>query len=134
MVGAWNLKGRESGLDGEIRGRLTFEWMEGGFFLVQHVDINYIGRKIRGVEYIGYDAARGQLRSHVFSNAGPGPFNGMAIEYVWEISDDGLTIWGGAVGSPARFRGRFNRDHDVLWGRWEWPDGGYEATLARVAG
>src|SRR5215218_2875581 len=41
MVGAWELKGRESGPDGEIHGRPTFEWMEGGFYLVQHVDIGY---------------------------------------------------------------------------------------------
>src|SRR5215213_6109367 len=55
MVDAWELKGRESGPDGEIHGRPTFEWMEGGFYLVQHVDIDYIGRRIVGTEYIGYD-------------------------------------------------------------------------------
>jgi hypothetical protein len=35
MVGTWELKGRESGSDGEIGGQPTFEWMEVGFYLVQ---------------------------------------------------------------------------------------------------
>ena len=48
MAGTWNLKGRESGPDGEIHGQVTFEWMEGGFFLVQRVDIDHIGQKIKG--------------------------------------------------------------------------------------
>jgi hypothetical protein len=47
MVGTWDLKGRESGPDGEIQGQVTFEWMEGGFYLVQHVDMDYVGHKIR---------------------------------------------------------------------------------------
>jgi len=55
----WDLKGRESGAEGEIHGRVTFEWMEGGFYLVQRVDIDHIGQKITGVEYVGYDEATG---------------------------------------------------------------------------
>ena len=74
MVGARELKGRESGPDGEIHGRPTFEWMEGGFYFVQHVDIDYIGRRIVGTEYIGYDEENDNLRSYFFSSEGPGPF------------------------------------------------------------
>jgi hypothetical protein len=73
MVGAWDLEGREAGSDGDINGRLSFAWMEGGFYLVQHVDVDYAGRKVNGVEYIGYDDASGSLRSYFFSNEGPGP-------------------------------------------------------------
>ena len=82
MVGAWELKGLESGPDGEIHGRPTFEWMEGGFYLVQHVDIDYIGRRIVGTEYIGYDEENHNLRSYFFSNEGPEPFGRVALEYV----------------------------------------------------
>ena len=63
MVGTWDLKGRESGPDGEIHGQVTFEWMEGGFFLVQRVDIDYAGRKITGTESIGYDETRSLTRT-----------------------------------------------------------------------
>ena len=133
MVGTWHLKGREFGTNAEIQGQLAFEWLDGGFYLVQHVDVDYAGRKTTGVEYIGYDAANENLRSYFFSNEGPGPFGGVAIEYVWEIGEDGVTIWGGEVGSPANFKGKFSEDRNTISGRWEWPGGGYDATLTRAA-
>ncbi len=132
MVGTWDLKGRESGTDGEIHGQVSFEWMEGGFYLVQRVDIDFVGRKITGTEYIGYDESGEALKSYFFSNTGPGPFGGVALEYVWDVGDDTLTIWGGFVGSPANFKGKFSDDHNAITGRWEWPGGGYEATMTRV--
>ncbi len=105
MVGTWELKGRESGPDGEIYGRPTFEWMEGCFYLVQHVDIDYIGRRIVGTEYIGYDEENDNLRSYFFSNEGPGPFGRVALEYVWEVGDDTFTIWGGGGGLSGELQG-----------------------------
>jgi Protein of unknown function (DUF1579) len=132
MVGTWNLKGRESGPDGEIHGQVTFEWLEGGFYLVQCVDVDHIGQKITGVEYIGYDESNEALKSYFFSNHGPGPFGGVALEYVWEVGEDTLTIWGGFAGSPADFKGKFSDDRDTITGCWEWPGGGYEATMTRT--
>jgi hypothetical protein len=131
MVGSWELRGRDFGTGGEIRGELALDWLQGGYYLVQHVDIDYAGRKVSGVEYVGYDQANDNLRSYFFSNEGPGPFGGVAIEYVWELGDDTVTIWGGEVGSPANFKGTFSADRNTISGRWEWPGGGYEATLTR---
>ena len=131
-VGTWRLKGREFGTNGEIEGELRLAWLDGGFYLVQHVNIDYAGRKVTGVEYVGYDDANKNLRSYFFSNEGPGPFGGVAIEYVWEVGDDSVTIWGGDVGSPASFKAKFSDDRNTLSGRWEWPGGGYEATLTRT--
>jgi uncharacterized protein DUF1579 len=114
MVGTWDLKGRESGTDGEIHGQVTFEWMEGGFYLVQSVNIAYAGRRITGTEYIGYDESSEALKSYFFSNEGPGPFGGVALEYVWEVGDDALTIWGGFVDSLANFKGKFSDEHNTI--------------------
>jgi hypothetical protein len=36
------------------------------------------------------------------------------------------------VGSPASFMGKFTDDRDTITGLWEWPGGGYEATMTRV--
>src|SRR5215207_4250237 len=77
----------------------------------------------------GHDEENDNLRSYFFSNEGPGPFGRVALEYVWEVGDDALTIWGGYVGSPASFQGKFSDDRDTITGRWEWPGGGYEATM-----
>jgi hypothetical protein len=59
-----------------------------------------------------------------FDRLGEGP----AISLV---GDDTLTIWGGFVGSPANFKGRFSDGGRRCSGRWEWPGGGYEATMTR---
>ncbi len=126
MVGTWNVSGPE------IQGQVTFERMEGGFYLMQRVDIDHAGRKIKGAEYIGYDKSNDTLKSYFFGNTGPGPFGGVALEYVWEVGDDTLTIWGGFVGSPASFKGKFGDDHNTVTGRWEWPGGGYEAIMTRA--
>jgi hypothetical protein len=131
LVGEWRLEGRDDVSGGQIRGRLRFDWMDGGFYLVQHVDIDYAGRPVRGVEYIGHQGSSGRLRSYFFSNEGPGPFGDVAIEYVWQPGEDALTIWGGDVGSPAHFEGKVSDDRGTITGRWKWPGGGYAATMRR---
>jgi hypothetical protein len=75
MVGTWDLKGRESGTDGEIHGQVTFEWMEGGFFLIQHVDLEHHGQRIKGIEVIGHERPFGaepseEIKSRFYSNMG----------------------------------------------------------------
>ena len=104
--------------------------MGGGFYLLQRV--NNIGRKITGTEYIGCDEPNESLKSYFFSNTGSGPFGGVALEYVWEVRDEILTIWGGFVDSSTSFQGTFSDDRDAVAGRWEWPGGGYEATMTRA--
>ena len=39
--------------------------------------MDYIGRKITGTEYIGYDEPNEVLKPYLFSNTGPGPFGGL---------------------------------------------------------
>ena len=46
LVGTWEMSG-------EVQGTVTYEWMEGGFFLIQHVDLEQYGQRITGVEIIG---------------------------------------------------------------------------------
>ena len=120
LVGAWDVSGPE------IRGRVTFEWMQGGHFLVQRVDHDHGGSRIRGVECIGYDEESGHLRSHYFGLS-PG-----VPEYAYEPEDDVLRIRFGDVGSPARFEGSFSEDGEAKTGAWTWPGGGYESTMTRV--
>ena len=120
LVGAWDISGPE------ISGRVTFEWMEGGFFLVQHVDLVQGGGRVRGVEYIGHDGGTGTLRSHYFGSSGE------ILEYAYELEGDTLRIFFGGVGSPAKFEGRFSDDGETNTGAWTWPGGGYESTMTRV--
>jgi hypothetical protein len=41
LVGTWEISGG-------AEERVTYEWMEGGFFLIQRVDLEQYGQKIKG--------------------------------------------------------------------------------------
>jgi hypothetical protein len=125
LVGTWDLS------DG-VTGQVTYEWMEGGFFLMQHVNFERLGQTHRGLEIIGRERAFGamepgeDIKSRYYDNMG------YTFDYVYELQDETLTIWGGEKASPAYFRGTFSADGNVLKGAWVWPGGGYESTAVRV--
>ena len=122
LVGTWTVSGPD-----DLSGQVRYEWMDGGGFLVQHVDLCSAGERTRGVEYIGYDETGGELRSH-FLGAG-----GEVLEYTYRLDGDLLTIWFGGTDSPARFDGRFSADGATNHGAWQWPGGGYASTMTRAA-
>jgi hypothetical protein len=121
LVGPWTVAG-PGGLGGEVR----YEWMAGGCWLVQHVDLRHGDEHDRGVEYIGWDEGSGELRSHFFGGRGE------LLEYTYRVEGDLLTIWFGGTDSPARFEGRFSADGRVNEGAWSWPGGGYASTMTRA--
>ena len=132
MVGTWQVDGRDSATGAAIQGHVTFRWLDGGQFLVHRVDLDHAGLRITGTEYVGYDRESDSLQSYFFSDEGPGPFGGFALDCVWEVDGSTVTIRGGSAGSPAIFTGTFSDDRTTLTGRWRWPGGGYEATMTRA--
>jgi hypothetical protein len=125
LVGTWQVSG---GAQGQVR----YEWMEGGFFLMQHIDLENAGHKIKGIEIIGHLQLFGQqpsedIKSRYYGSAGE------TLDYVYEMDGDTLTIWGGEKGSPAFYRGTFSADGNTLSGAWIYPGGGgYESTSTRI--
>ena len=132
LEGTWRLEGHDLDGSSPFTGTVTRRWLPGGHFLLQQTTME--GDEHEGAEYIGYDHAQQVLRSMFFSNEGPGPFCPFALEYVWQVQGDDLTIWHGSEGSPARFSGRIDRHAGTIVGRWEWPGGGYHATATRLEG
>jgi hypothetical protein len=125
LVGTWNVSGGATG-------QVTYEWMEGRFFLVQHVDLEQYGQRLKGIEIIGHEKPFGaepgpDLKSRYYDSMGN------TLDYVYELEGDTLTIWGGEKGSPAYFRGTFSADGNGCAGAWVYPGGGgYESTMTRV--
>ncbi len=124
LVGTWRVWD-PSGADA-VRGQVSCEWMEGGFYLMQYVDLD----TTKGIEIIGYDEDYQMLKSHFFSHTGE------RREYVYEIEDDTLII---SIESPdlcGDFVGTFSEDGSAYTGSWEWTQGGieigYDMTAARV--
>ena len=126
LIGTWTVSDPTG--KGEMNGQARFEWMDGGFFMAQHVNLVHDGRKITGIEIIGYDSESNLLRSSYYGNSAE------IFKYVWEIEGDTLTIWGGEKGSPARYIGKFSDDGNTNTGGWEWPGGGYQSSMTRVKG
>jgi hypothetical protein len=125
MVGTWEVSGG-------AQGRVTYEWMEGGFFLMQHVDLEQYGTRMKGIEIIGHEqpfgAAPGEeIRSRYYDSLGN------TLDYVYELQGDTLMIWGGEKGSPAYYKGKFSEDDRTVVGEWVYPEGGgYASTMTRV--
>jgi hypothetical protein len=125
LVGAWNVSGG-------AQGRAINEWMEGGFFLLQRVELEQYGQRIKGMEIIGHEQQFGaepsaDIKSRFYDNLGN------TLDYVYELEGDTLTIWGGQKGSPAYYQGRFSQDGNTITGAWVYPGGGgYESSMTRV--
>jgi hypothetical protein len=131
LAGTWIIEGRTlDSKDNNISGRVTIDWLPGGFFLQQRGEIEIMGLKVQSLEIVGYDAATKTFHSYVFSNIGE-----VAARYYWDVQGDVVTHW--TEGS--KYTGRFSKDGNVLSGGWR-PEEGverthentYDATMTRV--
>lgn len=123
LVGTWDMKGNT--LDTEesnIFGRTSFEWLPGGFFLQQRIEMNFAGFEIQSLELIGYDAEADVFTSSVYSNVW-----GTPAPYKWDLRGDTLTI----EMDMAAFSGKFSGD-DSFAGGWR-PKPGRENDPGNIA-
>ena len=119
LVGTW-------AVSGEAEGTVVYEWTEGGFFLLQHVDLG--GNK--GLEVIGHEHGYNEDPSADIRSRYYGFSEGETLDYTYEIKDDTLTIWMGERNSPAYYEGTFSEDGDMLTGAWHYPGGGVYSTVS----
>src|SRR5215210_7943372 len=126
LVGTWELSG-------DVGGRVTYEWMEGGFFLIQRTGlVQDDGGVSTGMEVIGHERPLGEepsadVKSRFYSDTGA------TLDYTYELEGDTLTIWFGERGSPAYYEGTLSEDDGKLSGAWHYPGGGgYQAISTRI--
>jgi hypothetical protein len=120
FVGTWELRGRTQGSqEDDVSGRIAFEWLPGGYFLQQRIEIHFAGFDVGGLELIGYDPERGVYPSTVFSN-----LIGTPLAYEYRLDGDDVTIHT-EVGGGATYRGTFSPDGSAMSGGWR-PDEGKE--------
>jgi hypothetical protein len=119
LIGRWKVSG-------EAYGEVTFNWMEGGFFMVQDIDL--IGAK--GIEFIGYDEKEGILKSHYFDD------RGNILECTYMISETEHIVTIDTPGIKGEFNGKFCDNGKIIYGNWKWVKDGkemsYYTTLAKV--
>src|SRR5215213_7440834 len=81
LIGTWNQ-------GGALSGKTTFEWAEGGFFLIQRVDFQNGEDTIKGIEIIGHEFEFGTEPSKDIKSRFYSYLDGMTLDYVYEIEGD----------------------------------------------
>jgi hypothetical protein len=125
FVGRWSMKGNLVGSDEEnIVGEATFEWLPGGFFLRQIVNLDFAGLfKVEAEELIGYNPETGRFPSYVFSNLSPEP-----LPYEYEVQDGSMRITVSHGVLDATFTGGLGEDGDTYAGSWR-PNPGADESV-----
>jgi len=123
LVGEWAMEaGPPDGPPWPGEGRLSFDWIEGGGFLVQRWTIDLPeapnGLALIGVGDspvpVGEDDPGDGYRQHYFDSRG--------VHRVYEMSLEGRTwkLWRDGPGFvPQRFTGEISEDGKTIAGRWE---------------
>lgn len=128
LIGAWEFeassKGRFLG-----RGLATFEWMEGGAFVLQRAEdaptledsADWTAHSPMPVtSVLGFDDSNGEM-AMLYSDA-----RGVFRIYRMSLTDEAWTVWRDNPGFSQRFVGRFGDDGATIEGRWESSEDGAE--------
>jgi Protein of unknown function (DUF1579) len=123
FVGTWTMAGNLVGSEEKtIKGTATYRWLPGGFFMEQHVTLDFAGfARIDSLEIIGYDPETGTFPSTVYSNMSPQP-----LPYRWAIDGDTVTITVSYGPLDATFTGKWNGES--FSGGWR-PNPGADETV-----
>ncbi len=126
FIGHWKVSDPSG--QGIVHGQVTYEWMEGGFFLIQYVDIPRSGQRIQGIEIVGLPQNEG---GHTSENIVSRFYDstGSIHEYVYALEGNILTIWEGQNGAAPYFQGVFSQDYKSCLGNWHLPDGDVYALM-----
>jgi Protein of unknown function (DUF1579) len=125
FVGSWTMRGRLVGSDEDsISGRATYQWLEGGFFLQQDIELDFAGMlHVKSHELIGHDPETQAFSSLVFSNMSPTP-----LPYRWEVDGRRVKITVSHGPLDATFNGEFSEDGARFEGGWRPNPGADEAV------
>jgi len=126
LIGKWKITG-------DALGQVEFKWVHGGFFLMQDVDIEYGGRRIKGIEIIGHLHKLGDDSSREIWSRFYSFLDGLTLDYIYEFDGHILTIWFGQKGSNNFYKAKFSEDGNSFNGAWQWPGGGYSVVGTRVS-
>src|SRR5205085_8043911 len=100
--------------------------------LIQHVDLRVLGRQIKGIELLGHLHRVNESQSEEIWTRFYSFFDGLTLDYVYELDGDALTIWFMKKNSDNRYRGTFTADGKSFTGAWSWPGGGYDVVGTRI--
>ena len=118
LIGEWDLEPRFSFPVPEgVTGRVVFEWMSGGLFLVERWEVSHPDAP-DGIAIIGRDDSGEGYLQHYFDSRGVARVYRMTFgEGVWTLSR--TTPDFSPLDFSQRFSGRLTDDGDTIEGVWE---------------
>jgi hypothetical protein len=131
LVGSWTTVGTHPLVPGTtFHGRTSFDWLEGGAFLIMHSQIDEPGIP-SGIAIFGSDDTTGECSMLYFDE------RGVSRRYEVSLRDNVWTWWRNAPGFSQRFTATIAADGRTIVGRGElsrdgstW-EGDLELTYAR---
>jgi hypothetical protein len=113
LVGTWNTVGTHPMVPGKtFHGRTTFEWLEGGAFLIMHSQIDE-PEIPSGIAVFGSDDTTGECSMLYFDE------RGVSRRYEVSLRDGVWKWWRSAPGFSQRFTGTIAADGRTIVGRGE---------------
>ena len=132
LAGTWSTVGAHPLVPGTtFHGRTSFEWIEGGAFMIMRSEIDEPGIP-SGVAIVGSDDATGESFMLYFDE------RGVSKKYAVTLRDNTWTWWRNAPGFSQRFTGTIRDDGRTIIGKgqlskdgasWE---GDLELTYTRI--
>jgi hypothetical protein len=118
LLGEWTAEAVMPGSDDVLPGSVSFEWLEGGGYLIQRSRMED-PMFPRGISVIGPDRSGEKIVQHYFDSRG--------VARIYEISLEAgvLRIWRDDADFAQRYTGRFTDDGSAIEGTFERtePDG-----------
>jgi hypothetical protein len=116
FVGEWNIEISSMSFHSDPsaveRGRTSFDWLDGGAFLIQHFEV--LNTEFpRAVSVIGPDDTA-ETYCMLYSDS-----RGVSRIYKMTFSGGIWTLWRDFPGFSQRFHGTFSDDNDMITARWE---------------
>jgi hypothetical protein len=116
FIGEWNIEITNMSFDPNssaiVRGRASFDWLEGGAFLIQHSEITHPDFPI-STAVMGPDDEAEIYRMLYYDS------RGVSRIYRMTFSGGIWTIWRDFPGFHQRFHGTFGEDGKVISAYWE---------------
>lgn len=112
FVGTWSTEFMHVALPNPLRGQATFEWLEGGQFLIMRSFVED-SRVPEMIGIIGVDASGEGLVEHYFDS------RGVSRVYQMSLRDGIWRVWRDAPGFSQRSEGSFSDDSKTIKVRGE---------------
>lgn len=113
LVGSWSAEAEHRVLPGEtIHGAASFEWLEGGGFLIQRSTADHPDFP-NGITIIGWDEDAGEYVMHYFDS------RGVTRRLAMSLEGNEWKFWRDDPDFSQRFAGEFSEDGKTITGQFD---------------